>query len=1049
MKAVIAGTRSPVAGNSVRRQGRSSRRHPFVFVRTPRMVLSVQLLFLLLSVGVVVRAEFGDYAADPNTCPLITTCPTICEAALQDCSNPDLCDSLALTLCDDGHCRSSCSNSYPNPCPCGVACPKEDQVEYENCPLPSPLECSSAASASSSAKTMFVLFSEVTLLALLLGWVGTLTAAIVAFCRWKKTAATSTATAAPLRAATTAAAAAAAGTVEGGGGNNSDDGVVMTGYTRCGTGTLLYMATVGTIALIQFLLFVLVLLYYVQQGAITAFQATHEWNDQDEKRILTAFEVTWMVGFAWCLWICYPQNLRSLFWERCVDPSHAETVAVWTPSKLSHGVIRSDPTVSALRRFVNQVQSTLHTVLSATFSHDPSYRHGTWTYCPVLDEDGSRYFVHNFRRYILQTNSGNNASGNGNGSTYVPAEWKCNKTLADFAKSEAGLTEEQVRDRRGIVGPNSIEMKAPSFARTLRQEFTSTFYLYQNFIMWSWMPLYYYYMAIVQTCVIVTGGFVVCVFRYRNETSLYRLSVSEGTVAVRRDGRLQSVPAQALVPGDVVQVAAGTIHCDMVLIREDILVDESALTGESNPIPKSAVDPNDDRALFARQKRHTLQAGTTVVESDDHAYAVVTHTGSFTTKGELLREIFAFQRHQFKFDVEVPVVLMILFLYTVIAFSIVVANLRYSIEFAWFYGMYVVAACLPPLLPTAFTVSVGVSDNRLRKHHNVACTNSEDIIIAGKVRLAFFDKTGTLTKQGLEFIAAHSMEHWSDDMEQDHRSAEISMGMASCHSLVVSQSAGELIGNPVDRTMFAASGARLRNGTTIVDANGNQLEILRHFDFDHHRMTLSTIVKTEDGRILAFVKGSGESVSRLCTPSTLPSDFHDTLRTSAKAGVYQISMAIKELSTGTDVMQVARDDIETDLKFLGVINFRNVMREETPAVIQELEGGEIRCVMVTGDSVLTAISIAKEASMIMAGRKVLFGSLDSHGGLVWRDEDDDVAALPSDLERSNVELAVTGELWSWLLQSDLVLAAELADYIRVYGRCTPSDKVSEGQQRSC
>jgi cation-transporting ATPase 13A3/4/5 len=497
----------------------------------------------------------------------------------------------------------------------------------------------------------------------------------------------------------------------------------------------------------------------------------------------------------------------------------------------------------------------------------------------------------------------------------------------------------------------------------------------------------------------------------------------------------------------------------MVLIREDILVDESALTGESNPIPKSAVDET-DRSPYQRQKRHTLQAGTTVVESDDLAIAVVTQTGSFTTKGELLRDIFSFQRHQFKFDVEVPVVLMILFVYTIIAFSIVVAQLSYSIDYGWFYGMYVVAACLPPLLPTAFTVSVGVSDNRLQKEHNIACTNSEDIIIAGKVKRAFFDKTGTLTKQGLEFLYSRSVDIW-DQMDDSHseakqRSPYIAMGMATCHSLVASKMVGgELIGNPVDRTMFAASGGQLLPNTgngnlnTITDANGNRLEIVRHFDFDHHRMTLSTIVrKHTDGRLLAFVKGSGESVSRLCLAETLPSDFGSTLRASAKAGIYQISMAMKELPRDTDVMHISRDDIERDLSFLGVINFRNVMREETPGVIAELEAGEVRCIMITGDSVLTGISIAKESNIITDGRQVWRGGLDGQGLMVWHDEDDNVVSLPDDagessfLQSSNIELAVTGELWSKILQSDPERAAVLADSIRVYGRCTPSDKVS-------
>lgn len=364
----------------------------------------------------------------------------------------------------------------------------------------------------------------------------------------------------------------------------------------------------------------------------------------------------------------------------------------------------------------------------------------------------------------------------------------------------------------------------------------------------------------------------------------------------------------------------------------------------------------------------------------------------------------------------------------------------------WFYGMYAVASVLPPLLPTVFTVSVGVSDNRLAKQ-NIACTNSEEILVAGKVKRAFFDKTGTLTKQGLEFISARNSSSWANVEDTDQFSNEMAMAMATCHSLTRSIG-GDLIGNPVDRTMFAAGGATFsgsRDVSVIVkDANGNESEVLKHFDFDHHRMTQSVIVRS-GGKILAFVKGSGESIQRICQPNTLPNDFTSSLRASAKAGIYQISMAMKELPAGieSNLARLSRDEIEKDLTFIGVVNFKNVLRDETPAVIQELEDGEVRCVMVTGDSVLTGICIARESGIIMAGRRVLLGAeLDSKGDVVWLDEDDKPAVLPEHLGASNFDLAVTGEVWESIRQVNPKDVEEFVDHIRVYGRCTPIDKVS-------
>lgn len=177
------------------------------------------------------------------------------------------------------------------------------------------------------------------------------------------------------------------------------------------------------------------------------------------------------------------------------------------------------------------------------------------------------------------------------------------------------------------------------------------------------------------------------------------------------------------------------------------------------------------------------------------------------------------------------------------------------------------------------------------------------------------------------------MTTWDADEPTD-LSDDMAIGMAACHSLTRFES-GVTVGNPVDRVMFEASGASFvdTNGGTrliVTDCKGNRLEVVKHFDFDHHRMTQSTIVKTSDGRLIAIAKGSGESIKKVCLPDSLPRDFEAVARSSAKSGIYQISMATKVISAGdVDLSQMPRSDIEKDLVFAGVVNFKNVIRKET------------------------------------------------------------------------------------------------------------------------
>jgi hypothetical protein len=618
-----------------------------------------------------VTADFGDTVDPTYDCPAFTTCSVICVADLEMC--PTSCNNdndnddngKQLVLCQDGHCREDCSESFSNPCQdkyadcAAYACAKVDdtvdscEALYGSYYYEAQETCGSRQAVVVQAQEDSATFSEAPFVVWGV-WISFVSIAMLTWCacnqRWNygncSTLSRSTSTM-PM-----------------------EDGQYQTGYREHLFGTILYWCVVVTIWGFQVIMLLLVILYYVNQGA-TPIKIQAIW--QDERQVLLAFEVVWMVGFVWNLALKWPAHLRSLFWRRSYLDG-ATHVAVWTPNELPHGLVASDKYVSVLRRMVSRIQRSLNHFMALLFSEDTSLGNGQWTFCEVkVDADGfSKHFVHTFRQYNLR------------GDEFLPGKLKnYNDTIGDLDKARSGLTSEDVQARRRVVGPNTIQMPKPTFWGVFFQEFTQAYYTYQNYIMWTWMPLWYYYMAVVQTLVIVTGGLTVCIFRFRNETSLYQLTDMEGDVNVLRDSRFCSVPQADLVPGDVVVVEPGRTYCDMVLVSSaGILVDESALTGESTPVAKTAIDPAEANETYGSKsghKRHTIQAGTTVLESETgHNLAVVTMTGSFTTKGELLHDIFSYQRHQFKFDVEVAVVVMILIFYAIFSFCAVFYFLQYT-----------------------------------------------------------------------------------------------------------------------------------------------------------------------------------------------------------------------------------------------------------------------------------------------------------------------------------------------------------------------------------
>ena len=410
------------------------------------------------------------------------------------------------------------------------------------------------------------------------------------------------------------------------------------------------------------------------------------------------------------------------------------------------------------------------------------------------------------------------------------------------------------------------------------------------------------------------------------------------------------------------------------------------------------------------------------------------------------------------------------------------------------------ANSLPPLLPISFTVPVGFSFDRLARSH-VACSNSDSVLISGEVNKVFFDKTGTLTHQGLEYLSCRSANTWNRKQSDniDHQGDEgqpstvLEYAMASCHTLVLSSSATDsdgkntggtnaetqLIGNPIDRAMFIASGASIKRNqpnrsvwpdsdklghpapvATITTKGGTKIEVLRRFDFDHNLMTQSVVIQlatvdNESTYVLAITKGSGEAIRDICVAESLPVNYDESIVASSRIGMYQIAVSIKVIpfdeSKSTQPPTWARDEIESDMEFAGVLNFANLMREETPTVVSQLLEAGIKPVMLTGDNLFTGIYIARKSGILGEATPATLCIVDEISAeLTWLTEGGHVSDRPPllsllyqlDQQGPVPAVVMTGEAWQLLLMKEPEYANAVAPFIRVVARCSPHDKVS-------
>lgn len=349
-------------------------------------------------------------------------------------------------------------------------------------------------------------------------------------------------------------------------------------------------------------------------------------------------------------------------------------------------------------------------------------------------------------------------------------------------------------------------------------------------------------------------------------------------------------------------------------------------------------------------------------------------------------------------------------------------------------------------------VGQSIAAGRLKKK-GVFCVDLPRILMAGKVQVFCFDKTGTLTKEGLEYYGVYPVSHF-DELYKTYSDVSdklLQMGLATCHS--VTTLGDEYVGNPVDIVMFESTGAKLFGSNThghdvITTSNHGDLEVLQRFEFQHARASMSIAVKDQTtGETHVFCKGSFERIADICQ-STLPADFDATTSQSAKSGCYVLAMAHRNLGVLSAEQEeklkteYSRDQLESELNFIGLVLFKNLLKEDTTPAIHQIRQGDVRVVMITGDNALTGVFIGQQCGLVPTHTAIILGDV-IEDGVVWTDVDtgDPIKDIDMTLAANSAcELAITGKAFRWLVDH-----GKMRDYLfctRIFARMTPVDKMT-------
>lgn len=606
-------------------------------------------------------------------------------------------------------------------------------------------------------------------------------------------------------------------------------------------------------------------------------------------------------------------------------------------------------------------------------------------------------------------------------------------------------------------------------------------------------------------------------WRYVQSTQLVPGDVYEVT-----DPNLGQFPCDSLL------LSGDCIVNESMLTGESVPVSKTPASDETFQILNlSAANIHPDVAkhmLFAGTKIIRARRPQDDKGDEAAALALVIRTGFNTTKGALVRSMlfpkpsgFKFYRDSFKYISVMAGIAAIGFVASFINF------IHFGLEWHLIVvrALDLITIVVPPALPATLTIGTNFAMSRLRKKQ-IFCISPQRVNVGGKLDVMCFDKTGTLTEDGLDVLGVRVVQRpanrfsemlndstallpgapYERDPTLDYNANKaILYTMATCHSLRVVDD--EFIGDPLDLKMFdftrwqfeegserpadgeaeesvslSPSVARPPPGMEFdIDESEHpqnstrpiELGILKQFEFVSQLRRASVIVRQfgeKSGDV--YVKGAPEAMIDICRPESFPPDYNELLAYYTHRGYRVIACATKHIFklNWLKVQKMKREEAESNLEFVGFIIFENKLKDTTTGIIEELRDANIRTVMCTGDNILTAISVARECSLVDRNAHCFvphFVEGDARtplAKLVWESVDNPVyqldentlrplpppaehdSSLPYDVSNlRNYSVAVSGDVFRWMVDfaSPKVLR-EMLIVGQVFARMSPDEK---------
>jgi Mg2+-importing ATPase len=517
--------------------------------------------------------------------------------------------------------------------------------------------------------------------------------------------------------------------------------------------------------------------------------------------------------------------------------------------------------------------------------------------------------------------------------------------LNRLGTSAAGLTTEEVARRLETYGSNEVARKGK---RPVLIEFLSHFRNPLVIILIIAAIVSGVLGQLVDAAIILSIVLVSVILDFTQEYRAGRAAEAlrrrvATTATTFRNGTKQDIEISELVPGDVIALSAGDIvPADArVLSARDFFVDQSALTGESFPVEKTAESLTNTNIADSGKWNNYLFMGTSVTNGT--ATAVITKTGTSTQYGEIVRKSVErkpeteFERGLRKFG---SLIMQVTFALVIFVFFINAFFKRGVLE-SMLFAVALAVGLTPELLPMILSINLARGAAAMSKK-GVIVKRLASIQNFGSMDVLCADKTGTLTENRVTVILHVDME--GKDSEK-----------VFLYSLLNSRYQTGLR-SPLDEAILKHE-----------EVNTGHYQRIDEIPFDFIRKRLSVVVR-ENGETLLITKGAPEEIAKVISYYELDGEIYDLTdearskverryRDLSSQGFRVLGVSYRKVAESKATYSVAD---ENDMVFLGFIAFMDPLKETAGESLELLRQAGVKLKILTGDNEIIAGKICQQ-----------------------------------------------------------------------------------------